>query len=151
MTDPIQLAEDRFAAGFNCSQAVLSAFASQAGISDEVALLVASPFGGGVARQGQVCGALSGALMALGLLRGNKTPEGKDETYQLAQEFFQRFQERHGGSLCRELLGHDISSPEGLQAARENHAFTTVCPALVRETARSLAEFLDQEQGTRRP
>lgn len=151
MTDSIQLAEDRFAAGFNCSQAVFSAFASQLGLSDEAALRIASPFGGGVARRGEICGALSGALMALGLLRGNETPEGKDETYRLAQEFMQTFQERHGGALCRELLGHDISTAMGLQAARENHVFARVCPLLVRETAQALADFIDASQPSSAP
>ena len=141
MTDPIQIANDRFAQGLNCAQSVLSAFA-QAGISEEAALLLASPFGGGIARQGQVCGALTGALMVLGLQRGNTTPEGKDETYRMAEEFMQAFQKQHGATLCRELIGYDISTPEGLQAAREQEVFVRVCPALVNGAAGMLAEIL---------
>ena len=142
MTDPVQIANDRFAQGFNCAQAVLSAFAAQAGISEESALRLASPFGGGIARQGQVCGALTGALMALGLQRGNSTPQGKDETYRISQEFVQDFQERHGAILCRGLVGFDISTPEGLQAAREGKVFARVCPGLVNGAADMLAEIL---------
>ena len=142
MTDPIQLASDRFAHGFNCAQAVLSAFAEETGISEESALRLASPFGGGIARQGQVCGALTGALMVLGLHIGNTDPSYKEETYFLSQEFMETFQKKHGSILCRELLGYDLSRPEGLQAAREGKVFATVCPALVSGAAEALTEML---------
>jgi C_GCAxxG_C_C family probable redox protein len=146
MSDPIQTANDRFAQGLNCAQSVLSAFAEQAGISEESALLLASPFGGGIARQGQVCGALTGALMVLGLQRGNSTPEGKEETYRLSEEFMQAFKKRHGSTLCRDLTGFDISTPERLQVAREQNAFTRICPALVNGTAEMLTEMLNSEK-----
>lgn len=144
MTDPIKTAQDRFAQGLNCSQAVFSAYASQLGIDDEAALKLASPFGGGVAHQGNVCGAVTGALMALGLGRGNATTDKKDETYRLAEDFIKRFQERHGTILCRELIGHDISTPGGLQNAREQNVFKTICPGLVKDAAELVAEFLDE-------
>ena len=137
--DLIQTARDRFAQGFNCSQSVFSAFAFQLVLSNETALKLSSPFGAGMARQGQVCGALTGALMVLGLQHGNFDPEGKEQTYQIADEFIRKFKERHGTILCRELIGYDISSQAGLQAARERRVFTTICPALVKETAESLA------------
>ena len=144
MTDPLQIANDRFAQGLNCAQAVLSAFAAQFGISEETALRLASPFGGGIARQGQVCGALTGALMVLGLQRGNSAPQGKDETYRISEEFVQAFQERYGAILCRELIGFDVSTPEGLQAAREGKVFDSVCPGLVNGAAKMLAEILKE-------
>ena len=143
MTDPIQTAGDRFAQGLSCSQSVFSAFASQLGLDDETALKLASPFGGGVAHQGNVCGAVSGALMVLGLARGNTTPEKKDETYRIAEEFIQRFQDRHESILCQELIGHDLSTPEGLQNARETGVFKSICPGLVKDAAELLADFLD--------
>jgi C_GCAxxG_C_C family probable redox protein len=142
MPDPIQTAKDRFTQGFNCSQAVFSAYASQLGIADETALKLASPFGGGVAHQGDVCGAVSGALMALGLGRGSATVDKKDETYRLAEEFIRRFRECHGSILCRELIGHDISTLAGLKNAREQKVFNTICPGLVKDAAGLVAEFL---------
>jgi C_GCAxxG_C_C family probable redox protein len=144
MTDPIKIANDRFAQGLNCSQAIFSAFASQFVLSDEAALKIASPFGGGIARQAEVCGALTGALMVIGLQRGNVTPVNKDETYRIAEDFLKRFKERHGAILCRELIGYDISTSEGLQAARESKVFAAICPGLVEDTARSLVEFLKE-------
>lgn len=142
MTDPIKTAQDCFTQGFNCSQAVFSAYASQLGIDEEKSLKLASPFGGGVARQGDVCGAVIGALLVLGLARGNATLAAKDETYRLAEEYIQRFREQHSTILCRELIGHDLSTPVGLQNAREKNVFTTICPALVKDAAELIAETL---------
>ena len=140
MTDPIQTAQDRFEQGFNCSQAVFSAFATELGIPEDTALKLASPFGGGVARQGNVCGAVTGALMALGLQRGNATLENKDDTYRLAEEFVRRFQERHGTILCRDLIGYDLSRADELQNAREQGVFKNTCPGLVKSAAELVSE-----------
>ena len=82
--------------------------------------------------------------MALGLQRGNSTPQGKDETYRISLEFVQDFQERHGAILCRELVGVDISTPEGLQAARNGKVFARVCPGLVNGAAEMLAGMLKE-------
>ena len=144
MTDPIQIAQERFAQGFNCSQSVFCAFASKLGINAETALKLASPFGGGVAHQGQVCGAVTGALMTLGLARGSDTAETKDETYRMAEDFIRRFRERNDSILCRELIGIDISTPEGLQSARDTGVFKSICPGLVMDAAELVAEFLDE-------
>jgi len=142
MTDPIQTAQDRFFQGFNCSQAVFSAYAPSFGVDLETALKLASPFGGGLARQGEACGAVTGALLALGLSRGSATAEAKEEAYRFAADFLRRFQERHNTILCRELIGYDLSSPEGLQRAREGGVFKTICPRLVKDATEIVAEFL---------
>jgi C_GCAxxG_C_C family probable redox protein len=144
MTNPTQTAQDRFAQSFNCSQSVFSAYASQLGIDDETALKLASPFGGGVAHQGNICGAVTGALMVIGLARGSATVDKKDEAYRMAEEFIKRFQERHGTILCRELIRYEISTPGGLEKAREQNVFNTICPGLVRDAAELVAEFLDE-------
>lgn len=143
MTDPVTIAQERFAQEFNCSQSVFSAFASKFGIPDEIALKLASPFGGGTAHQGYVCGAVTGGLMVLGLGKGNATPETKDETYRLAKEYIRRFQELHGSILCRELTGYDISNPDEFQKARESRVFYDTCPGLVKDAAELVSEFLE--------
>ena len=144
MTDPIKIAQERFAQKFNCSQSVFSAYASKLGIQDEIALKLASPFGGGTAHQGHVCGAVTGALMVLGLQKGNVTPETKEETYRLAEEFIEKFQELHGSILCRELIGHDISQPGELEKAREKGVIANTCPGLVKDATELVAMFLDE-------
>lgn len=146
MTKPVQTAQDRFAEGFSCSQSVFSAFSSKIGVTDETALKLASPFGGGIAHQGNVCGAVTGALMALGLARGNASSDKdkKDETYHIVEDFIKRFREIHGTVLCRELIGHDISRPGELEKAREKGVFQSTCPGLVKDAVELLSEILDE-------
>jgi len=143
MTDLPEAAVNCFSRSFNCSQAVFSTFAPQFGMDEKTALKLASPFGGGIARRGEICGAVSGALLTLGLARGADTPAGKEEIYRLSQEFMRRFEEKHGTLLCRELIGCDIRTPAGYQAAAEKRVFVTICPALVREAAEITQALLD--------
>ncbi len=91
-----------FGQNYNCSQSVFSVFATQYGLDEKTALKLASPFGGGVARRGELCGAVTGALMALGLVHGADKPAGKEEIYRLSQEFMRRFEEKNGSILCRQ-------------------------------------------------
>jgi C_GCAxxG_C_C family probable redox protein len=135
-----------FDEGFNCSQAVFSAFAPQLGLDRVAALKVAGPFGGGMGRMGETCGAVTGALMVIGLKYGQTTSEdkaAKEKSYELVREFVKRFRLRNQGCIaCRELLGADISTPEGMQKIREKQAFTTMCPKFVRDAAEIVEELL---------
>lgn len=141
MTTAADRVNERYACGFNCAQSVFAAFAGE-DISSDVALRLAASFGGGIGRSGQVCGALTGALMALGLQRATGQPADKERIYQLTRDFMHQFERQHGTVLCRDLLGFDISTPEGLQAARDNGAFGRVCPSVVAWTARALERCL---------
>ena len=134
--DPSEIAVSLFDRNFNCAQSVFAAFASRLNMDESSMLKLASPFGGGVARRGQVCGAVSGGLMALGLARGADTPSGKEDAYRLGQEFLDCFESQHGSILCRELLGYDISTDAGRQQARDNGAFKTLCPKFVGDAAK---------------
>jgi C_GCAxxG_C_C family probable redox protein len=132
MTDTADTAAAQFDRGFNCAQSVLKAFAEQVGLDARQALKLGSIFGAGMARRGEVCGAVTGALMALGLAQGSDTPEGKEASYQLGQDFLRRFEKKHSSILCRELINCDIRSAEGLERARSQGVFTSVCPQLIR-------------------
>ena len=104
---------DYFKNGFNCSQALLATFAADFGLSEEMALKVATQFGGG-ARKGEMCGAVSGALMVLGLRYGHyhfDAPEEKANAYKIAEDFINLLIEKNGTVVCRELLGYDVSKP----------------------------------------
>lgn len=134
-----------FHQGFSCSQAVLASHAPLFGLDEEFALRVAAAFGGGISRTGGICGALAGALMVIGLRYGKvraEDEEAKERTYHVAGELLRRFRAQHGSVLCRDLLGCDISSPAGLQRAREQRLFTTVCPRFVREAVVLLSEWV---------
>ncbi len=136
------LAVTTFTNHYNCSQAVLSVFAGEFGVDERTALRLASPFGGGLARRGEACGAVTGGLMALGLARGTDTPYSKDEIYRLSHEFMSRFEARHGTLLCRGLIGCDISTPEGHEQAAAKGVFKDICPGLVCEAVEILQELL---------
>jgi C_GCAxxG_C_C family probable redox protein len=138
-------AMERFQQKYSCSQCVLTAFAPQFDLPDKTALLLAGPFGGGVARTGQICGAVSGALMALSLKYGYATPDGKEKSYAIMREFMQRFKDVHEALECNTLLGHDISTEEGAQAARESGAFARVCPQVVGSAVEIVESMLRED------
>ena len=141
----IDQAVANFQGGFNCAQAVFAAYASQYGLEIDTAHKIAAPFGGGMGRCGHVCGAISGALMVIGLQAGNTQADdkaGKERAYNLAQDFLQRFEANQGSTQCRDLIGFDLTTPEGLQAARQANIFATRCPPIVRQALELLAELL---------
>jgi len=141
----VDRAEALFREGFSCSQAVLMAFAPGLGMEARQAALVASSFGGGMARQGWTCGALTGALMAIGLHAGHAAAEdtaAKEDLYARVQAIVARFEERHGATACRQLTGADLRDAAERQAASDRGTFTTLCPQLVRTAAALVAESL---------
>jgi C_GCAxxG_C_C family probable redox protein len=140
-----ELALSCFNEGFSCSQAVFLAYAEELGLDREAALKIAGPFGGGMGRLAETCGAVSGALMAIGLKYGATEAadtEAKEKTYALVREFVDRFQARHGSIVCRELLGWDISTPAGHEVAKYRQLFSTLCPNYVESAAEILEEIL---------
>lgn len=101
-------AKEYFTSGYNCSQSVFAVFAEMSGIEKSLALKIAQGLGGGMGRQREVCGAVSGMIMALSLMIGNADPndkETKDNLYKVVQELSQKFREKNGSIICRELLG----------------------------------------------
>lgn len=133
-----------FAQHFNCAQSVFAPFAEEADIDLGTALKLATPFGGGMGHAGRVCGAVSGALMVIGLFKGIEVydKEKKEACYELTREFQARFIERHGHINCPDLLGLDIGDPSQLQLAREQALFQKVCPQFVGGAVRILQELL---------
>jgi len=116
------------------------------GLDRETALRVASAFGGGMAHRGDTCGAVTGALMVIGLRCGRTTTdadEAKERAYGVAQEFMHEFESLNGSVLCRELLGYDISTPEGLESVRQENLRSTRCRNFVRDAAEIIEEILE--------
>ena len=137
----VEIALASFSEGFSCSQAVLSAFAPDLDLERQAALRLASAFGGGMARMGQTCGSVTVALMVIGLKHGHVAAEdkaAKEKTYALVREFVDQFRAHNSSLLCRELLGCDIGTPEGMQLFREKGLNTLVCSRLVRDAAEIL-------------
>ncbi len=143
---PVETAVSLFSQGFTCSQALLLAFAPRFDLDLSVAARLASPFGGGIAKQGKVCGAVAGAIMVVGLHAGNASAEDratKEGMYEKVGALMARFAAAHGTTECRQLTGSDLSTPEGYAAASEAGVFAQKCPAFVRTAATLAARILD--------
>lgn len=134
-----------FEEGFSCSQAVVAALGEPLGLERETALKISQAFGGGMARMGLTCGAVAGALMVIGLKYGRTRPEddeAKEKTYRLVLEFHRRFQDLHGSTVCRELIGVDLGDPKGHKQAEERGVFTSLCPKFVADAVSILEKIL---------
>lgn len=144
----VENARSDFEAGFSCSQSVLAAYGPQLGLDREMALRVAGAFGGGIGHLGRTCGAVTGSFMVIGLRYGKtkaKDDETKEKTYRLVGKFVEEFSARNGSTICRELLGSDIGTPEGMRLAEERGLFTSLCPKLVQDAAEILERLLELE------
>ncbi len=142
---PSERALQDFRQGCSCAQAVFAAFADPADLDRATVLRVASGFGGGMARLGRTCGAVTGGILALGLEHGAEVAGGEEAKlrfYERVRRFVTAFEARHGSSECRTLLGLDIGTPEGMSRAREAKLFATRCEAFVRDAAEVLEGML---------
>jgi len=143
MTDRPGKAEELFRKGCACSQAVLLAYAPDLGLDRGTATRIAAGFAGGM-RRGETCGAVTGAIMALGLHHcppDSSSAAERAQTYKAVLELMARFEKRNGSLMCKELLGYNISTPEGAKAVKEKGLHQSVCTKLVRDAAEILEEL----------
>lgn len=141
-----QQAADLHKQGFNCCQAMTVIYGPPFGLAADQAAKVAAGFGGGFGRMGSICGALSGIALVLGLKFGATDPKDKPakmKTYQKVTDAAEQFKLRCGSIYCRDLLGFDLSTPEGSQRAQQPGAFEK-CADFVREAGEILEDMLSQ-------
>lgn len=141
-------AVELFSCGFNCSQAVLTAYASDFGLDEELTLKLGSELGSG-ARNGEICGAVSGALLVLGLKYGHcsaSDADRKTRAYAIAEEFTRRFRDVNGSIVCRDLLGFDLTNPDDMAVIREKNLFREFCPLMVRSAAEILESIMSENK-----
>lgn len=117
------------------------AFGEGLGLDEATCAKVSCAFGGGISHLGLTCGAVTGALMAIGLRYGGP-PEKKEQTYEIANEFVERFTRLHGSTNCTELVGYDLSIPEQLAEAREKAVFSVKCANYVQDAVKIVEELL---------
>ena len=132
-----------FSDRFHCSQSVLAAFADELGLTEEQALKLGACFGGGM-RKGEVCGACTGALMVLGMKYGQHDKNdlaSREKTNEMTDRFLERFKTANGSYICNDILGCDISTPEGAAFAKSHGLFTTTCCDMVASAVRILEEL----------
>ena len=138
-------AKKQFEKGFSCAPAVLSTYSEQLGLEKALALKIACGFGGGIGRMGRTCGAVTGAVMVIGLKHGQVNladEESRQETHKLIKKFIDKFTALHGSIECRELIGYDLSDSAELKLARENEVFQNKCPSFVYDSVRILEDVL---------
>lgn len=134
----------QFMKGFDCSQVVLAECACKLGISEEEANRMAAAFGGGMGI-GETCGAVVGAMIALGLKYGHFDENDmaqKDIMNGKRAEFIAAFTEKYGSCACRQLLGHDLSVPGEFEKVLEEGLLFDFCPQVVSDTLRILEDLL---------
>jgi C_GCAxxG_C_C family probable redox protein len=136
---------EKFLAGYNCAQSVLFAFCDDLHLDQDMALRLACGFGGGMGGKQQVCGAISGGAIAIGLKHGSG--EGQDKKaagkcYERVWKLMSRFEAKHGSCICRTLLnGCDLSTPEGWRHFKEADLRNKICKGCV-ETAVKILEHI---------
>jgi C_GCAxxG_C_C family probable redox protein len=147
MTNNADEAVAMFREGFNCAQAVLASCGQTRGISREIALRVAQGFGGGMCH-GDTCGALTGAIMVIGLRHARLTPADdgeKHKAHQLVRRLVEQFRARNKSIICKELVACDVNTPKGHAQFLASGRRETVCAKMVRDAAQIVDELLTPE------
>ena len=148
MTQKTELAKQYHERGYGCAQAVLASFAQDYGLNEETALRISTGFGSGMGRMCEVCGALTGAFMVIGLKYGKVVTDGSkygsdtETTYRLVADLARKFESKYGSIYCRELIGHDLSNPEERAKVIQQGLFTTKCGACILDSVILLEEIL---------
>lgn len=134
-----------FSEGFSCSQAVLISHCEELGLDRETALKVSGAFGGGMGHIGEACGAVTGALMLIGLKYGKykaEDSESKERTYAFVKKYTDEFKAKHGSIRCKDLIKFDVSIREEWMKAREAGVFKTICPGLIKDSIEMVEKVL---------
>lgn len=128
--EAVMKASEIHSKGFNCAQSVLLSLSDLTGLAAKKSLAIAGGFGGGM-RASEVCGAVSGAVMAIGLLfpfTDGEDSAAKDRIAAITREFHRRFREKNKTIICRSLLGYDLEKPEESVIIKEQGIIAKVCP-----------------------
>ncbi len=148
--DRVTKSVELFGQGYMCSQAVFAAFSEDYGVTEKQALQIGACFGSGM-NKGEVCGACTGALMALGMRYGQfdlSDVESRATQKAKTVRFLEEFKKREGSYICRDILGCDLSTDEGRSYAVNKGLFKKICPKMVKTAAEITAQMLggDEQQ-----
>ncbi len=139
-------ANNYFDSDYKCSQSVFTALAIQEGLSEETALKISKFLGSGFLYRGEMCGAVSGALMAYSLkfASGIIPNEMSDEVfYKLCSEHIKNFEKKFGSISCKELIGFHMGIPAELEKAKETGVFEERCPVFVEYSTELLSKSIE--------
>ena len=147
----VQLAETKALNYFNthnCCQAVLRTVLEEKGLMFDEAIFIGSGFGGGIIGRGEICGAVSGAVMAVGILNKNlysDLAEHKNATREITKLFYERFEGIYGHSTCNGLIGIDRNDPEAKRKASEAGIYRENCPKFVRTAVNIVLDLFTEK------
>jgi C_GCAxxG_C_C family probable redox protein len=141
MKNKAELVDNLFPVKMNCAQTIFSLHAEELGLDEETTQKIASGFAGGMACA-NTCGAVTGSYMVIGMKHGHASsdPEDKVATKTRILEFNKHFEAEHGTLMCKELVGYDIATAEGMEAAREKGVFANKCPQFLKTACNILAK-----------
>ena len=146
MLSRVEEAVKTFESGYNCAQSVFATYADLFGIDKETALKISSSMGGGIGRMREVCGVVSAMALLAGLKEGNTDPENeeaKEAIYLLTRQMADKFKEKHGTIICRELLGIDGMEKSAKPSERTDSYYNSrPCSKLVATAAGIVEEML---------
>ncbi|MBN1504493.1 MAG: C_GCAxxG_C_C family protein [Candidatus Eisenbacteria bacterium] len=134
-------AVELFDSGFNCAESVLLSARQALGLRSSAFPRIATGFGGGVGRKGSLCGALTGAVMGIGLAHGRLRPgQNKERAYALARKTLDRFKARFGSPYCRDLINVNLNTKAGQDKYHRLNMHSERCAKYVAACAGMLEE-----------
>ena len=137
-----------FQGDYNCSQSVLRTILEEKDVYFKEAPFVTASFGGGIVGRGEICGAVSGAIMAIGVLNGqlyDDIVKVKDATRIDTIEFYKLFQEKFRHSTCNGLIGVDHNDPDAKEKARDEGRYKENCPQFVSEAVKIVLDLFNKK------
>lgn len=136
-----------FISGLNCSQSVFVPFAVDKGIDKDIALKMMSPFGGGIAKTDNLCGAVTGGISAIGLHFGHTSAndlEKKQHCTQVTQKFIKEFKKEFGETQCTKLIKYNLGLEDEAKLASESGVFDTNCTQYVEKAGIMVEKLIDE-------
>lgn len=146
MKSRANIATEKFLNGYNCAQSILYAFRDESDLPEEVALKIACGLGAGMGRKEEVCGAVTGGILVLGMRHGRGSKDDRsatDITYLQTKKLMEEFAKQHGTYICRQLLnGCELTAEEGHKIFKEKDMKNKVCVPCIQSVAGILEEMI---------
>ena len=142
--DRSEIARELFMGEFNCAQSVVITFAKDFGYSKELAAKIAAGFGGGMGKTQGPCGAVTGSIMVLGLMAGERANNYEDlrvQAYSKSKEFIKKFETEFETVNCKELINCDLNTKEGEDLFKEKEIKKNICAKCVERAVKIIEEI----------
>ena len=145
--DRADLSEKLFREGYNCTQSVVLAYSDLLNVDKATLMKICMPFGGGMGRLREVCGAVSGMFIVLGLYYGDENTdlyEEKKKIYEKVQCVAKEFEKQNSSIICRELLNLNVKRDSFVPEKRTNEYYKKrTCITSVRSATQILNEYIN--------